>query len=60
MNAVVFPLLAILIIGVGLLGIWLFTRTPKERPNQAMEDFSRQLDALDPGDRSSAEAQGGD
>lgn len=60
MSAVVFPLLAILIIGVGLLGIWLFTRTPKERPNQAMEDFSRRLDALDPRDRPPADAQGRD
>jgi hypothetical protein len=59
-NAVVFPLLAIAIIGVGLLVIWLFTRTPKEHPDQAMEDFSRQLDALDPGDRPSADAPGGD
>ncbi len=58
MNAVLFPLLAIAMIGVGLLVIWLFTRTPKERPNQAMEDFSRRLDALDPGDRASAEARG--
>ena len=58
MNAVLFPLLAIAIICVGLLVIWLFTRTPKERPNQAMEDFSRRLDALDPGDRPSAEAGG--
>ncbi len=58
MNAVLFPLLAIAIIGVGLLVIWLFTRTPKERPNQAMEDFSRRLDALDPGDRPSAEVGG--
>lgn len=60
MNAVVFPLLAIAIIGVGLFGIWLFTRSPKERPNQAMEDFNRQLDALDPGDRPAADAKGGD
>ncbi len=60
MNAVLFPLLAIVIIGVGLVAIWLFTRTPKERPNQAMEDFSRRLDALDPGARPSAETSGGE
>lgn len=58
MNAVVFPLLAIAIIGVGLFVIWLLTRTPKERPNQAMEDFSRRLDALAPDDRPPADARG--
>lgn len=60
MNAVVFPLLAVAIICVGLLVIWLFTRSPKERPNQAMEDFNRRLDALGAADRSSADDRGGE
>ena len=58
MNAVVFPLLALAIICVGLLVIWLFTRVPKERPNQAMEDFNRRLDALAAADRSSPDVRG--
>lgn len=58
MNAVVFPLLAVAIICVGLLVIWLFTRVPKERPNQAMEDFNRRLDALAAADRSSSDVRG--
>jgi hypothetical protein len=57
-NAVVFPLLAMAIIGVGLFVIWLLTRTPKERPNQAMEDFSRRLDALAPAEPPAADARG--
>jgi len=56
-NAIVFPLLAVAIICVGLLVIWLFTRVPKERPNQAMEDFNRRLEAL-AADRSSSDARG--
>jgi hypothetical protein len=46
------------IIGVGLFVIWLLTRTPKERPNQAMEDFSRRLDALAPAEPPAADARG--
>jgi uncharacterized membrane protein YccC len=55
-NAIVFPLLAVAIICVGLLVIWFFTRVPKERPNQAMEDFNRRLEAL-AADRSSSDAR---
>ena len=58
MNAVLFPLLAIAIVCVGLTGIWLFTRVPKERPNQAMEEFNRRRDALAGADRSSPDGQG--
>ena len=57
MNAIVFPLLAVAIVGVGLMGIWLFTRVPKERPNQAMEEFNRRLDALAAADRSSPDGR---
>ena len=58
MNAIVFPLLAIAIVCVGLTGIWFFTRVPKERPNQAMEEFNRRLDALAAADRSSPDERG--
>jgi hypothetical protein len=58
MNAVVFPLLAIAIVCVGLMVIWLFTRVPKERPNQAMDEFNRRLDALATADRSPPDGRG--
>ena len=58
LNSRTQDVLAIAIVCVGLTGIWFFTRVPKERPNQAMEEFNRRLDALAAADRSSPDERG--